>query len=311
MVIRNGKILVAKSYGFADVENKVPCAPDTNFRLASFTKQFTAMSVLILADQGKLSLDDPITKFFPEFPAYGSNITVRELLHHTSGLMDYEDLIPDGTTIPVVDINVLRILQHQTNTYFPPGTKFRYSNSGFSLLALIVEKVSGQTYASFLRDHIFQPLHMDHSLAYEAGISQVANRAYGYTVKNGVTQTDQSLTSSVLGDGGIYSSIDDLYHWDQALYTDKLVSKKTLRLAFTPGESTRHGDGIDYGCGWFLETDRGLKKIWHSGNTIGFSTRIERYPEKKFTVIILANRNNAPLGNLSKKIVDGYLFDAK
>ncbi|HZQ47860.1 MAG TPA: serine hydrolase domain-containing protein, partial [Verrucomicrobiae bacterium] len=242
MVIKDGKVLLAKSYGLADLENKVPSAPDVNYRLASVTKQFTAMAIMMLADAGKMSFDDSITRFFPEFPAYGKPITVRHLLNHTSGLIDYEDIIPPGTTLPVLDINALRLLQQQDHTYFPPGNQFRYSNTGYAFLALIVEKVSGQTFAAFLRDKIFMPLHMDQTLAYESGISTVSNRAYGYTAqKNGdYIRTDQSVTSSVLGDGGIYSSINDLYKWDQALYTTKLVSKKTLAAAFTPGKSTLH-----------------------------------------------------------------------
>ena len=311
MVIRNGKILLAKSYGLADVEAKIPNAPDTNYRLASVTKQFTAMAIMRLADAGKLSFDDPITKFFPEFPEYGHSITVRHLLNHTSGLLDYEDLIPKGTTLPVLDLNALRLLQAQDKTYFTPGSQFRYSNTGYAFLALIVEKVSGQTFAAFLRKNIFQPLRMNHSLAYEPGISTVTQRAFGYTTeKNGFTRTDQSLTSSVLGDGGIYASVNDLYQWDQALYTTKLVSRKTLRAAFTPGKSTRHEADVQYGFGWFISEYRGLRNIWHSGNTIGFSTRIERFPEKKFTVIILTNRNDARLAEIPRQIADLYLFAA-
>jgi CubicO group peptidase (beta-lactamase class C family) len=313
MVIRNGKVLLAKSYGMADLENKVPSAPDVNYRLASVTKQFTAMAIMMLVDAGKMSFDDPITKFFPEFPAYGKRITVRHLLNHTSGLIDYEDMIPQGTTLPVLDINALRLLQVQDHTYFPPGSQFRYSNTGYAFLALIVEKVSGQTFAAFLRDKIFQPLGMKQSLAYESGISAVSNRAYGYTEqkKGGYSKTDQSLTSSVLGDGGVYSSINDLYKWDQSLYTTKLVSKKILAEAFTPGKSTLHEKDLRYGFGWFISEYRGLRKIWHYGSTVGFSTRLERFPDKKFTVIILSNRNDAQLSELPEKLTDIYLFDSK
>lgn len=313
MVIQNGKVLLAKSYGMADLENKIPSAPDVNYRLASVTKQFTAMAIMILVDSGKMSFDDPITKFFPEFPDYGKRITVRHLLNHTSGLLAYEDIIPKGTTLPVLDINALRLLQVQDHTYFPPGSQFRYSNTGYAFLALIVEKVSGQTFAAFLRDKIFQPLGMKQSLAYESGISAVSNRAFGYTEqkKGDYSKTDQSLTSSVLGDGGVYSSISDLYKWDQSLYTTKLVSKKILAEAFTPGKSTLHEKDLRYGFGWFISEYRGLKKIWHYGSTVGFSTRLERFPERKFTVIILSNRNDAQLSELPEKITDIYLFDSK
>lgn len=304
MVIRNGKILFAKGYGLANVEEKVPCSTNTNFRLASVTKQFTAMAVMMLAERKKLSLDERLVDFFPEFPEYGRAITLRHLLTHTSGLPDYEDLIPKGTEIPVLDRDVLRLLMKQEKTYFPPGSKYRYSNSAYALLALIVEARSGCTFAHFLERNIFRPLKMTQTLAYEQGLSVVPNRACGYSpAGSGFKRTDQSLTSSVLGDGGIYSSVADLYKWDQALYTSRLVSRKMLRLAFTPGPATQHPE-TGYGFGWFIGRYRGLAEVWHSGNTIGFTTRIARFPEQKFTVIILANRNEAKLADLPHRIAD-------
>jgi CubicO group peptidase (beta-lactamase class C family) len=308
MIILNGKIAFVKGYGLADVEKKAPCGPDTDFRLASVTKQFTAMSVLILAQRKRLSFDEHLTDFFPEFPAYGRDTTVRHLLTHTSGLLDYEDLIPKGTTIPVVDRDVLRLMLQQDKTYFPPGTQYRYSNTAYALLALIVEARSGNTFARFLQENIFRPLKMSHTLAYEQGLSVVPNRAYGYSPEGrGFKRTDQSLTSSVLGDGGIYSSVADLYKWDQALYTDKLVSRKLLKLAFTPGPATEHPN-TGYGFGWFIGQYRGLREIWHSGNTIGFTTRIARFPDKHFTVIILTNRNEANIAEFPHRIADWCLF---
>lgn len=311
MLIQNGKVVLAKGYGLSNLENKVHCRPDTNFRLASVTKQFTAMSVLILAKRRQLSLDERLTDFFPEFPACGRQITVRHLLTHVSGLLDYEDLIPKDTEIPVLDRDVLRLLLQQDKTYFPPGTKYRYSNTAYSLLALIVETRSGNTFARFLQENIFQPLKMNHTLAYEQGLSVVPNRAYGYSADaGGFKRTDQSLTSSVLGDGGIYSSVADLYKWDQALYTDKLVSRKLLKLAFTPGPETNHPD-TRYGFGWYIGQYRGLRQIWHSGESLGFTTRIVRFPDKKFTVIILTNRDEARIAEFPHRIADWCLFSAQ
>jgi CubicO group peptidase (beta-lactamase class C family) len=308
-VIQNGKVLLAKGYGLANVEEKIPCTPETNFRLASLTKQFTAMSILILADRKKLSLDEPLTAFFPEFPPYGKEITVRHLLGHTSGLIDYEDVIPAGTTIPVLDRDVLRLLLKQEKTYFAPGSKFRYSNSGYSLLSLIVEVRWGMPFAQFLQNNIFRPLKMSRSLAYEQGFAIVPNRAYGYSASGqGFTRTDQSLTSSVLGDGGIYTSVSDLFKWDQALYTTKLISAKWLKLAFTPGSLPTDFRNSHYGFGWYIGNYRGLKEIWHYGETRGFTTRIARFPEKKFTLVILTNRNDAKISDLPHKITDLYLF---
>ena len=391
MVIRDGKPVFAKGFGLADLETKTPCTTNTNFRLASVTKQFTAMAVLILAERKALSLDEPLTAFFPEFPDYGKQITVRHLLTHTSGLMDYEDEIPEGTTVPVLDQDVLRILigaqpsgrfidqtsnaseiskgadksvmkraeaRAPLSLYFPPGSQFRYSNSAYALLALIVEARSGQTFARFLKENIFEPLKMTNTLAYEQGLAVVPNRAYGHTPKSdslapsdgerarvrgtNFTRTDQNLTSSVLGDGGVYSSVADLSKWDQALYKSKLVSERTLRLAFTPAPATeraglrRSGSESErtpekiptpnavasaaagtaalqcgYGFGWYISEYRGLKEIWHSGTSIGFRNRIVRFPEKHFTVIILANRADAKLDELPHQIADLVLFNAK
>ena len=325
MVIRDGKPIFAKGFGLADLEKKTPCTTNTNFRLASVTKQFTAMAVLILAERKALSLDEPLPAFFPEFPDYGKQITVSQLLTHTSGLIDYEDEIPTNTTIPVLDQDVLRILLKQSSTYFSPGSQFRYSNSGYSLLALIVEARSGQTFARFLKENIFEPLKMTNTLAYEQGLAVVPNRAYGHTLNKdslapadgerarvrgtNFTRTDQNLTSSVLGDGGVYSSVTDLFKWDQALYKSKLVSERTLRQAFTPATATDKPDR-SYGFGWYISEYRGLKEIWHSGTSIGFRNRLVRFPEKQFTVIILANRADAKLDELPHQIADLVLFDA-
>jgi CubicO group peptidase (beta-lactamase class C family) len=314
MVIQNGAVVFAKGYGLADLETKTPCAPETNFRLASVSKQFTAMAILILRERGRLSLDENLRAFFPEFPAFGEHITVRHLLTHRSGLLDYEDLIPAGTTLPVLDQDVLRILINNaaTNappTYFPVGSQYRYSNSAYALLALIVEVRSGQTFARFLADNIFTPLDMTNTLAYEAGISAVPNRSFGHALRtNGWQRTDQSLTSSVLGDGGIYSSVTDLFKWDQALYTTNLTSAATLAEAFTPVTPTDK-PGRSYGFGWYLGAYRGLKMIWHSGETIGFRTRLVRIPERRFACIILANRSDAKLEEVAHRMVDQVLFD--
>ncbi|HEX5220477.1 MAG TPA: serine hydrolase domain-containing protein [Verrucomicrobiae bacterium] len=311
MVIRDGKPIFAKGYGLANLDTKTPCTTNTNFRLASVSKQFTAMAVMILAERNALSFGESLTAFFPEFPEYGKAITVRHLLTHTSGLIAYEDVIPEGTTIPVLDQDVLRLLMKQDKTYFPPGTQYRYSNSAYALLALIVEVRSGQTFARFLRENIFEPLKMTNTLAYEEGLAVVSNRAYGHTLKSNVWQrTDQSLTSAVLGDGGVYSSVTDLAKWDQALYKSKLVSEPMLRVAFSPLTPTDR-PGRSYGFGWYITEYRGMKEIYHSGETIGFRTRIIRYPEKNFTIIILANRSDTKVDDFPHQIADVILFAGK
>jgi len=303
MVIKGGKVLYKRSYGLANLEEKTPSANNTNYRLASLTKQFTAMAIMMLVERGKLSYEDSLTALFPEFPTYGREITVRHLLTHTSGLIDYEDVLPPDTTIPVKDRDVLQLLERQDHTYFSPGSKFRYSNSGYALLALIVEARSKISFAQFLKRNVFEPLHMNATVAFEQGVSIIDRRAYGYSRRGGhFERTDQSLTSSVLGDGGVYSSVEDLYKWDQALYTNKLVSAATLKQAFAPAVRT-DDKNVSYGFGWFVGSERGQKLLWHYGETIGFNTAILRLPEEQLTVIVLVNRSEAHPTEMSRMII--------
>jgi CubicO group peptidase (beta-lactamase class C family) len=306
IVIKNGKVLFKKAYGLANLEDKIQSTTNTNYRLASCTKPFTAMAIMILAERKQLSYDSRLTDFFPEFPAYGKAITVRQLLNHTSGLIAYEDVMPDSTTIPLTDTDVLHLMEQQDHTYFAPGSQFRYSNSGFVLLGLVVEKASGISFPEFLRKNIFEPLRMEHTVLYHRDDHTDRRRAYGYTQQgNAFVRTDQSLTSSTRGDGTVYSSVEDLYKWDQALYTKRLLGSETLKQAFTPGATVNETTG--YGFGWYIENKRGLRTVWHSGNTIGFTARIERFPEQKFTVIVLTNRNDAQLAEIVDKIEEVYL----
>lgn len=299
LVIRDGHQAIARAYGLADVEARVPATPATNYRLASVTKQFTAASILLLADDGKLTLDDPLRRWLSSLPAAVDRVTIRHLLTHTSGVVDYEDVMSPDTSVQLRDADVLRLLESQNTTYFVPGTAYRYSNSGYALLALIVERASGQTFASFLRDRIFMSLGMRNTVAFEQGLSTVQNRAFGYTQnKDGSwIRTDQSMTSAVLGDGGVYSSIEDLAKWDSALYDDRLLSAESRKLAFTPHTPTDKKD-VAYGFGWRITGDT----LWHSGETIGFRNVIVRNPTRRLTVVVLTNRNEPPPYALAKEI---------
>ncbi len=287
LVLRDGQPVVRAGYGLANLEARTPATPETNYRLASVTKQFTAASILLLAEDGRLTLDDPGNKWLPSLPKAAEAVTIRHLLTHTSGLIDYEDVIPETFTAPLHDADVLRLLETQDRTYFHPGAGYRYSNSGYALLALIVQQASGKSFATFLRERIFQPLAMFDTVAYEEGISTVNNRAFGYTEEAGRwNRTDQDQTSAVLGDGGIYSSIDDLAKWDAALYDGRLLQASSLRAAFTP--ATRTDDpAIEYGYGWRITGET----LWHSGESVGFRNVIVRYPKRHMTVVVLTNRN--------------------
>jgi CubicO group peptidase (beta-lactamase class C family) len=321
LVVRNGNPVFRRGYGVTDLRTLHPIDARTDFRLASFTKQFTAMSIMLLVRDGKMHYDDHLTNFFPEFPAYGKPITVRNLLNHISGLPDYEDLLaqeypntPDDHIPQIHDAGVLKLLEQQTKAKFPAGSKWEYSNSGYVVLGLIVEKVSGKPFGQFLHDRIFAPLKMTSTLAYEKGRNQVPNRAYGHTKeKDRWRETDQSSTSATLGDGGIYTSIDDLIQWDRALRDYTLLSAAEMQPALTPVEPTgsparrEDGSSVSYGFGWFLDPYQDHKRTWHDGETMGFRTTIQRFPGDDLTVIVLANRTDANPQELALKVADLYL----
>jgi CubicO group peptidase (beta-lactamase class C family) len=307
LVLKDGEPLLRRSYGLADLDSGSAATPATNYRLASVTKQFTAASILLLAQDGKLSLDDPLKRWLPSLPKAADAVTLRQLLSHTSGLVDYEEHIPEGFAGQLHDADVLRILEGQDQTYFPPGSDYRYSNSGYALLALVVGRASGTDFASFLRERIFRPLHMDATVAHQDGADMVARRAYGYSLVDGRWQrTDQSQTSAVLGDGGIYSSIDDLARWDAALYDDRLFPAQVRAQMFAPATTTDEPDVPHYGFGWRLNGD----SVWHSGESIGFRNVIVRWPAEHVTVIVLTNRNDPEPYRLALSIARLYRVPA-
>ena len=290
LVLKDGAAVVARGYGRAELARDIEAGPATAYRLASVSKQFTAAAILLLAQDGRLSIDDRARKWLPPLPDAAAAITLRQLLTHTSGLVDYEDLMQEPYDGQIRDAGVLALLEKENRLYFAPGSAYRYSNSGYALLALVVERASGMAYPDFLRSRIFQPLGMDGSLAYVAGGPEVSHRAFGHSEIDGRWQrTDQSSTSAVLGDGGIYSSIDDLARWDAALYDDRLLSDASRALAFAPHVKVE-GEGFDahYGFGWRITGDT----LWHSGETIGFRNVIVRWPAQRLTVVLLSNRND-------------------
>jgi CubicO group peptidase (beta-lactamase class C family) len=321
LVVHNGRAVFHRGYGVTDLRTLHKIDGHTNFRLASFTKQFTAACIMLLARDGKLHYDDHLTDFFPEFPEYGKPITIRNLLNHTSGLEDYGELLmkqypdtPPEKVPQVLDAGVLKLLEQQTSAKFPAGTKWEYSNSGYAVLAMIVEKASGKPFGQFLQERIFAPLKMKNTLAYEKGKNDVRHRAYGHAKKgDSWRETDQSPTSAVLGDGGIYSSLDDLAKWDRALREHTLLSEAEMLPALTPAQPTdgpaKRPDGstVSYGFGWFLDPYQGHKRMSHDGGTIGFRTTIQRFPDDTLTIIVLANRIDIDPEELALKVADLYL----
>lgn len=283
-----GTILYQNTAGLADLTFKTPIDSTTNFRMASLTKQFTAMAILLLERDHQLTLDDPIGHWLPELPAaIGRHVLIRHLLTHTSGIEDYESLIPDTQKSQVLDNDVLQLLTHQDSTYFPPGTRFRYSNSAFCLLALIIERAAHEAYANVIKNYIFLPLHMDHSTVYEKD-QPIFHRAMGYAKDSAGTiiPSDQSVTSATKGDGGVYTSLVDYHKWIVALQENRLLNLMAAlnRLRFP----IDHRPGTWYAAGWFITGPSPLI-LFHSGSTCGFATYIIRIPEQNWSVTYFSN----------------------
>jgi CubicO group peptidase (beta-lactamase class C family) len=298
LVVRNGEVIARKSYGMADLEARRPASSSTHYRLASITKQFTAAAILDLSERGTLSLDDSARRFLPALPAYADRITIRHLLTHTSGLADYEDHIPAGTTRQLTDADVLAITQRRSSPEFDAGTRYHYSNTGYALLALMVERASGVSFASYLRERIFTPAGMTTTVAHQEGISTIPDRAFGYSREGGRwTRADQSPTSAVLGDGGVYSSIDDLAQWLRALDEGRFAA------AAEPVVDTDKAN-VRYGFGWRIGEHSGRRTISHTGETRGFRNALIRFPDERLAVVILTNRNEGSPNDIALRVAD-------
>ncbi len=312
LVVSDGVVLYRKAFGLADVDRAVPTTTATNYRLASITKQFTATAIMKLVHAGRLSYESSLVDVFPDFPEYGSQISISHVLSHTSGLLDYEEFVSDTASTQIRDAQILEMMRKQDSTYFVPGSAYRYSNTGYALLAMAVEEITGQPFPAFLEAQIFQPLEMDGSVAYVSGQSSVPNRAFGHAFEESegaFVVRDQSPTSAVLGDGGVYSSIDDLLKWDQALYANTVLPSAVLSDAWSAKPNTVHDEGEEYGYGWYVNSYRGHRNLRHSGSTMGFRNDMERFPDERLTVIVLTNRNSPAVINLTRRIADIYLGD--
>ena len=308
LVARNGEIVRAQGFGLANVELQVPVKPETLFQSGSVGKQFTATAIMMLVEEGKIGLDDSITKYFPEAPASWKPVTVRHLLTHTAGFTDYPkdfdfrkdyseaDLLKIVTGIPLA---------------FPPGTKWSYSNLGYLTLGVLIHRVTGNFYGDMLQARIFRPLGMTTTrIMSEADI--IPNRASGYRLVKGELKNQEwvSPTLNTTADGSLYFSILDLAKWDAALYTEKLLKRSSLEQMWTVA---RLNDGKPnsghYGFGWEIEKVHGHRMIGHGGSWQGFKTQISRYVDDKLTVVVLANLAEAEPGKIAEHVAEIYLSE--
>ena len=285
---KDGKVLYSSGHGLADTKTRAPITPNTNFRMASVSKQFTAMAILLLEQDGKISMDDPLSKFFPEIPVRVSGkIKLRHLLNHSSGIIDYESLMSDTIKEQLSDEDVLNMVKTQDSTYFEPGTRFRYSNSAYCLMTLIIEKVSGNIFPDFIKERIFQPLEMKSSMIYRAD-AEIDQRAMGYARDNRgrIQPSDQSLTSATKGDGGVYTSLNDYAKWIDGLRNNKLINfhKAMEKLKFPITEVP----GSSYTAGWFVKSNS-PDTFFHSGSTCGFSTFSIQVPSGNLSIVYFSN----------------------
>jgi CubicO group peptidase (beta-lactamase class C family) len=308
LVVKDGKVIRSEGFGFANVELQVPVKPETIFQSGSVGKQFTATAVMMLVEERKIGLDDPLTKYFTDAPPAWKDVTVRELLSHTAGFGDYPknfDYRKDWT-----EAEELKLIESIPLAY-RPGTNWAYSNFGYVTLGILIHRVTGEFYGDFLQQRIFQPLGMGSTrIISEADI--VPNRAAGYRLVKGELKNQEWVSPIVntTADGSLYFNILDLAKWDAALYTEKLLKRYSLDLMWTP---VKLKDGqpnkSDYGFGWFIEQRAGHRCIHHDGAWQGFETAIDRYVDDQLTVVALSNLEGAEPGKITQHVAEMYLAE--
>ena len=309
-VAREGKLLYAKGYGFANLEQNLPISPDSVFDIGSTSKQFAAASILLLEKQGKLSVNDDVRKYIPEIPDYGKPITILNLLNHTSGLRDYLALFElSGINVDSVttDDEALALIVRQKGLDFDPGSEWLYSNSGFFLLSVLVKRVSGQSLREFAAANIFQPLAMTHTLYRDSHTLLIPNRALAYDpVEKSTAYTLDVSYFEQTGDGAVHTTVGDLLKWDENFYTAQVGGKPFLAELQTPGTLTS-GKTLKYAKGLFIAPYRGLPTVRHGGSWGGYRAELLRFPEQHFSVVCLCNRSDSNPENRADRVADIYL----
>jgi len=316
-VVKDGELVYAKGYGSADLEHNIPITPSTVFYIASVSKQFVTMSVLLLEEQGKINLDDEIQVYLPDFPRYDSPLTIRHFIHHTSGVRDYLTLwaLAGNDYLDYVDKDaVYRLIKRQKTLNFTPGERYLYSNSCYFMLAMIVEKASGESIREFARKNIFEPLEMNDSHFHDNNLHIVKNRAFSYSPAGEDSPNDDFdnliMRFDLVGSGGVYSTINDLYKWDQNFYRNKLGKggPEIINKMHEDGV-LNNGKSANYAFALHNDTYRGLKTVSHGGSLAGYRTQHIRFPEQDFSVILLGNISSFRSASMAKKVANVYLAD--
>ncbi|MEK6323659.1 MAG: serine hydrolase [Acidobacteriota bacterium] len=312
-VIKDGQITYKRGYGLANLEHNIPMSPASIMDTGSVSKQFTAMAVALLAEQGKVSLDDDIRKYLHEIPQYQAPITIRHLIHHTSGIRDYLTLMAIAGTRDddhYVDGEVMNLLARQKELNFKPGSEFLYSNSGYFLLSQIVKRASGKTLREFADENIFKPLGMTRTRFYDDHTEIVKNRAASYMPRRAGGFQIAATTLDMVGDGNVFTCVEDLFFWDQNFYQNKLGKGGTalINQALTTG-TLNGGEKIDYAFGLMAGEYRGLRVVEHGGAFIGYRAVTMQFPDQKFSVILQCNLGTMNPSSLARRVADIYLSD--
>ena len=310
--VQNGKFLHRRGYGMADLERGVPINSETVFYTGSVSKQFTAMAIALLAKDGKISLDDPARKYIPEIPESGAAITVRQMVHHMSGLREKWDLfmlrgMPPGYLVTQND--VLEVLKLQRDLNFAPGTEQMYNNTAYDMLATIVERASGKSIREYAAERIFGPLGMERSQYLDDWSTIVPGRAAGHSVANGKVSLMPAHVETV-GSGSVYSTVEDLARWDESFYSGQLGGEALLQLVQTPGKFNDGTVGpMNYAFGLMVDNWRGLRRVHHGGALAGFRADIMRFPDQRFTAIVLCNLAQVNPQSYAERMAEVYLAD--